>query len=80
MRLNCDICTGIVKATRRLKDTKAAAEGYIIICSICKNDAKSIGAKFRCNAMRVDGKNKCRQFRYSVNSPLCRYHWRRTND
>ena len=69
MKFSCEICNGNMSATKRLKDVKAADEGYFIICIVCRTDNKHlIGEGLRCSS--------CKQLRFSRQSKLCRLHWR----
>ena len=40
MKFSCEICNSKMSATKRLKDVKAADEGYFIICIVCRTDNK----------------------------------------
>ena len=73
MKFSCEICNSKMSATKRLKDVKAADEGYFIICIVCRTDNKHlIGKELRCS--------ECNHVRFSRQSEFCRYHWRKNND
>jgi len=79
MPIKCEVCGGRVKSTQRLKRAIEADESYIIICTICRSNAKELlNDDYRCTNVRVGG-DKCKAFRFSKKSDLCRYHWGKEN-
>ena len=79
MRLKCEICDGKLKSTQKLKRAIEADRGYFVICTICRSNAKElVDDDYRCMSIRVNGL-KCKAFRFTRNSDLCRFHWGEIN-
>jgi len=79
----CDICEKRVKTTKKLTRAKELDSEYVLICIICRSNAKEmIKDDFRCISVRMPPakEKKCQAFRFTHKHGYCRYHWGKMNE